>query len=139
MKSIVATICCRRKREDPGLLPARERYLSERIARSAELAAAAGLPLAILSGKYGLIESDFPIPYYDKLMAPEETAETAAKNAAWLRKNQVGRVIFLVNSPRDDPQVVAYLESMRRGAKEAGARLEVIFVPPYPAALNPGN
>jgi len=135
MKTLVCTVCCRDKLTEPGLIPARKRYLSKRIARVGFLADAAGFPFAILSGKYGLIDAEHPIPHYDKLMQPEEVDPLATANAHYLVGRGIERVIFLAADLETDPRGKPYLASIREGAKRAGVILEVIFIPPYPERL----
>jgi len=64
-RTVVITICCREKDNRPEPLAAVERYRSERIQSLHRLSRQAGLPFLILSGRFGLIEPDAPIPYYD--------------------------------------------------------------------------
>jgi hypothetical protein len=132
---IVCTICCREKDRSEGVLPAIRRYKSKRIDTVAGLARDAGRPLAILSGKYGLIDADEPIPYYDKLMGEGDLGEIIAKNIAFLEKNNVGKVIFLCPDPAIDPHVQPYLRSIQAAARGTRCKLETIFVPPMPESL----
>ena len=129
---IVCTICCRKKDRSDKLLPAIKRYKSKRIDAVAGLAREASLPLAILSGKYGLIDKDTPIPYYDKLMGEGDLGEIIAANIAFLEKNEVRKVIFLCPDPAIDPHVQPYLRSIQAAARGTGCILKTIFVPPFP-------
>ena len=76
-KKLVCTICSREKRTDEELLPAKNRYISERIDRVGKFATENGLPLVILSGEYGLLCPDDKIPYYDHLLKDEEVESLA--------------------------------------------------------------
>jgi len=71
--------CSQRKRPDPDLLPAVERYNgpSYQVLRRylRESAKASLLDVYILSAAYGLIPSDYPIPDYNQKMTPECAAE----------------------------------------------------------------
>ena len=133
--SLVCTICCREKDHSPGLLPASRRYLSDRIRRVYQLAREAGLGFVILSGRFGLISPDQPIPYYDQLLREDEAKEMSGRVADFLKKNEVKKIIFLLPDPELDPHVRPYLNSMKHGARKAGAALEVITLPPYPENL----
>ncbi|HOO77138.1 MAG TPA: hypothetical protein PK636_03235 [bacterium] len=135
MNTLVCTICCRDKDAAPGLLPARKRYRSRRIAEVGRLAREAGLPLAILSGKYGLIDADAPIPYYDTLLRPEGVPAIADANELYLRRSGCRRLLFLVNPPDLDPHVVSYLSSLEIAADRTETVLETVFIPPYPDRL----
>ncbi len=129
---LLATICCREKDRSEGLLPAIQRYRSERIARLSRLAGEAGFPFAILSGLFGLIDADHPIPYYDRLMEDGDVERIAAAGEKFLRERGVKQVIFCLPDPALDPHVGPYLKSMEISAAAAGSRLQVYFLPPYP-------
>jgi hypothetical protein len=129
---LLVTICCREKDRASGLLPAIRRYRSERIERLARLAGEAGLPFAILSGYFGLLGAEDPIPYYDRLMKAGDIERIAAAGEQFLRERGVGKVIFCLPDPALDPHVNPYLKSMEAAAAGAGCRLQVYFLPPYP-------
>ncbi len=81
--------CSRTKREAPGLLPAIERYdgSSYRVLRSflRERDWPAGLSVAVLSAKYGLVGGFTGIEDYDERMTPERASEWAPQCGAVLR------------------------------------------------------
>jgi len=129
---ILCTICCRDKDPSPGLLPAVRRYRSERIARAAELARKAALPLVILSGKLGPVWADEPIPYYDLLLLPRSVPRVRRRVASFLKQHGIGTVDYLLPDPARDPKVVPYLRAMAEGAREAGAELRLFLLPPFP-------
>lgn len=129
---LLVTICCREKDRAEGLLPAVRRYRSERIDRLARLAGEAGLPFAILSGFFGLIEAEEPIPYYDRLMSADDVERIAAAATEFLRERGIQEVIFCLPDPALDPHVGPYLASMEKSAAAAGCRLRTYFLPPYP-------
>ncbi len=131
-KRIVCTICCGKKDPSPGLIPALRRYRSRRIARAAALARRAGLPLAILSGKLGPVWADEPIPHYDLLLLPPGVPRVRRRVSAFLKKNGIGTVEYLLPDPGVDPKVVPYLRAMAEGARDAGAELRLHLLPPFP-------
>ena len=131
-KILVCTICCREKDRAEGLLPALRRYRSSRIKTVSSLARKAGWPFAILSGEYGLISADEPIPYYDRLMGEDDLGKIIAKNTAFLKKNGIEKVFFLIPDPATDPRVLPYLKSLEVAAESTGSELKTISVPPYP-------
>jgi hypothetical protein len=73
--------CSATKRTDPGLLPALARYdgPAYRVLRKAlrELAQDVHPLVAILSAEFGLIDSDTPIPWYDRRMDATRAAALA--------------------------------------------------------------
>ncbi len=89
---MVCTYCSGPKRDDGGLLPAVDRYLSARIRDLAERAVEQGDEFRILSGRYGLIDLQQPLPWYDHLLQANEVpglAETTADLLAHLRPDTV--------------------------------------------------
>lgn len=86
---IFCTHCSARKGETTGLLPASQRYLSERIRQVEELAKQDGLRFYILSGEFGLLESGQPIPWYDHLSVSEEVPALVEKVTARLVKEHI--------------------------------------------------
>ena len=84
-KILICTICSRDKDPAKGLLPAIRRYRSERIGRIYEKAKRAGAVFAILSGKFGLLPAEEPIPYYDKLLTEADIGPVSEKAAAFLK------------------------------------------------------
>ena len=68
----LCTICSKKKRLEAELMPARLRYLSSRISLLIEQSQISGIPLLILSGRYGLLSPDEQIPWYDHLLLEDE-------------------------------------------------------------------
>lgn len=132
---LVCTVCSRAKDRGEGLLPAIRRYRSPRIDKIFALARKEGFAFAILSGEYGLIPPTEPIPYYDKLLSERDIGPIGDKAVLYLKRNAVRRVIYLLPDPAVDPNVIPYLETMRRAGSSTGVSLEVGFVPPYPERL----
>ncbi len=130
-KILICTICSRDKDQREGLLPAIERYNSPRIDQVFSLAREGGHAFAILSGKYGLLFPKTPIPYYDKLLKKEDIEEVGARAALCLKENDFRSVILLLPDPAIDPNVVPYIETMKRAGEIGGVPVEVRFVPPY--------
>ncbi len=128
------TICCREKDAAGGVMPAIERYRSKRIEAVRDAAAKAGLPFYILSGRFGLLLPEDPIPYYDYLLPPEEAAGLSVGIRKRLRQDEIGRVILFIPDPELDPKSIPYREAVRM-ATEGAAELEVRHVPPFPETL----
>lgn len=102
------TYCSAPKRANPEPLPAIERYLSERIVRVDRLARERGARFLILSGTYGLLERDSPLPYYDHLLAPGEIEPMSLRAMESLREHGVTQVVWFTVDPRVDPFVARY-------------------------------
>lgn len=90
----LCTICCKRKRRDAQPLPALERYVSRRIRFVWQESLRLQKPLLILSGKYGLLEPDEKIPWYDQALRFTEVELLAVKIMKQLSAHCVSRLIF---------------------------------------------
>jgi len=81
--------CSQRKRSDPGLIPAIERYDGGhfRVLRKAKADGywPENLDVLILSAKYGLITSHTPIEYYDQRMTSDQARQLNAQTVEKLR------------------------------------------------------
>lgn len=113
----VCTTCCARKRRDPELLPAIERYRSRRIRHVAALARRQGRPLLILSGVYGLLAPDDPIPWYDVALRPEAVAALAPRVADQLARRGVSRLHFYAR-PAATPGWAPYHDVLARACAD---------------------
>jgi len=72
-RSLLIVSCSQRKRSDPGLLPAIDRYDGPTfrvLRRFLKEQPSAPLDIFILSAKFGLISHNQPIPNYDQRMTP---------------------------------------------------------------------
>lgn len=120
----LCTICSESKRDDPEPLPARERYLSDRIARILEEGRRLGAPVLILSGKHGLLTEDEEIPWYDvqltSAMAPYLAVDVQGK----LRDLGARRVTFYAED-RDMPGWTPYYEVLESACRACDVRLEI--------------
>ena len=122
---ITASYCSAPKRDDDGLLPAIERYRSERLRGLWALGRSLGAPLFILSGRFGLLAADEPIPWYDHLLPAAEVPAMTARVSGQLRAHGVAAVTWHTASPAVAPAVQPYLDVMRAACREAGAGFTV--------------
>ena len=124
------TYCSAAKRNDPHPLPALERYLDARIHDLAARAAAAGAGFLILSGEYGFLRPEEPIPWYDHLLRGSEVAALAARAASQLERLGVAELVYHTVDAATDPQVVPYRETVARACALAGVGLDVEIIAP---------
>ncbi len=68
MVEYMVTTCSKEKDPADGVLPAIQRYQHPRIDWVYQESQRLDLPMLILSGKYGLIRPDDPIPWYDQAL-----------------------------------------------------------------------
>lgn len=125
---LVCTYCSGPKRDDGGLLPAVDRYLSGRIRALHAAAREQGALFRILSGEFGLIPPDRPIPWYDHLLRPEEAAGLAVRIADELVALGVVSVRYHTADPRKHPDTIPYLNVMEKACGQAGLEVEVILL-----------
>lgn len=120
----LVTTCCADKSNDPDLVPAIERYRSDRIAAVHIESRRSGRPMLILSGRYGLLAPDDPIHWYDYAL-PESAVEALAERlVAQLEARDASAVEFHAEPP-ESPGWGAYHDALRRACARAGVTLTV--------------
>jgi hypothetical protein len=128
MTTLYATYCSAPKRDDPGQLPAIERYRSQRIARAAHEASQEGARFGILSGTYGLIGPKEPLPWYDHLLQEDEIAPMVPGVAERLRAWAVTEIVWFTVDPALDAFVSRYAAVLERAAKSVAIPMETRIV-----------
>ena len=122
---LFATYCSAEKDGAAGDLPAIKRYTSERISGVATAAKGAEARFGILSGQYGLINADHPLPYYDHLLQPDEITARAEQVAQTLSDWGITKICWFSVAFEMDPNVGRYREVMARAAAANGIELEI--------------
>ncbi len=130
---VLCSYCSAAKSRDEAPLAAVQRYDSERLRALHQRGMADGTPLHILSGRYGLLASDEPIPWYDHLLGPSEVAAMSVEVARSLRALGVTTVEYHTARLAVVPQVGPYLDVMRAACAEAGVVLVVVELDGDPA------
>ena len=125
---IFCTYCSAQKDHEPGNLPAIQRYQSKRINQIADSAVKLGIGFYILSGKYGLIESHMPIPYYNHLLQPDEIAIMVRKVGDQLAKADIQTIIFFTNPPEEDPNLGPYLEVIETACRNTNVNMTILRI-----------
>jgi hypothetical protein len=123
---ILCSYCSADKDPDSGLLPAIERYRSERLRHLWHRGQALGVPLYILSGRFGLLAATDPIPWYDHLLPADEAEAVSRGVAGRLRELSVTDVEYHTADIALTPPIRPYLDAIRTACTEAGACLTVI-------------
>lgn len=127
--SCFCTICCKRKRRGAAPLPALQRYLSRRIRFVHALSRRHGLPLRILSGRFGLLSPDQQIPYYDQPLSASQVDALVPRVATQLATARVKRLVFFAR-PRATPGWRPYYDLLERACRRQRIRLEVQLIGP---------
>lgn len=130
---ILCSYCSAAKSRDEAPLAAVQRYDSERLRALHRRGAAEGTPLHILSGRYGLLAADEPIPWYDHLLTAAEAPAMAEAVARSLRALGVAAVEYHTAAVSRVPQVGPYLAVMRAACAGAGVVLTVVELDGDPA------
>lgn len=100
-------------------MPAVRRYRSLRIQRLADLAARSGTLFLILSGRFGLVESQELVPYYDHLLQAEEVSGMVGTVAEQIKQKGISHVTFFSKSTQSRPQLRPYTELIERACSQA--------------------
>ena len=123
--TVFCTYCSANKDRTPGLLPALERYRSSRIRRVAGAASLARVRFLVLSGRFGLLSPDEPIPWYDHLLEPSEVDELARLAASQLSQAGATLVRYFTES-LDNPKLAPYAEVVRKAGVISGTLVEFV-------------
>jgi hypothetical protein len=127
-KKIYVTYCSAQKNESEKEIKAIDRYISERIAHVRALAKQDKADFMILSGKFGLLNPNDLIPYYDHLLKAFETARLS-KTVARQLKHLKGKTIVLHSHWMDrDINVAPYIETMTDACEMAKVPFDLVIL-----------
>jgi hypothetical protein len=125
---VLCTICCKEKRTDPGLLPAVDRYRSERIAFVHRESLRLGKPLLIFSGKFGLLPEQHPIPWYDIKLTLEAVPGMVSLVSEQIEASGVTRITFY-GHPATDPDWLPYIQVLQEACRLRKVQLDLLLTP----------
>ena len=94
---IIMTICSAEKDMDMAHMPAKQRYLNNRIKIVDQIGKKKSLPFYILSGKLGVIKADELIPWYDKQLKMDDIPTILPIIIKQLKKEDIKEIIFYGN------------------------------------------
>jgi len=120
---VFCTYCSASKDPAKGLVPAFKRYISPRIALVQELAEREGAHFCILSGKFGLVDWNQPLPWYDHLLLPEEVPQLVEMVIHQFAEKRISRVDYYTRSPQADPKIIPYANTIEKACRSAGVDL----------------
>ncbi|MEP7336157.1 MAG: hypothetical protein ABI977_00205 [Acidobacteriota bacterium] len=109
-------------------MPALSRYRSERIRRIHHAARSAGCGFYILSGEYGLLAPDEPIPYYDHLLADDEIEMHAFKLAEQIKRYSITQIVFFTLPVWRDEKLAPYHAALRLACTIASVQLSFVEI-----------
>ncbi len=132
MTILYVTYCAAAKDPTPGPLAAARRYRSTRIDAVGAWAVRRGAAFRILSGKYGLLAPDEPIPDYDHLLTADQVAAHIQHVAGQLRGLGPSDVVFYTRRADADPGAMPYRRCCVEACGLVGVACKVIEVPDGP-------
>jgi hypothetical protein len=122
---LYCTYCSAEKNYSETPTPAIELYKNERITDVYHKAKQREVGFAILSGKFGIVEAQQPIAYYDHLLTAEEVDVHSELVATQLVEMGVSKVIFYTVSVRQDQNLEAYITCIHLATEKCGVNLEL--------------
>jgi hypothetical protein len=125
---IFCTYCSATKSLEEGDMPAIQRYRDPRIHKVHEAASTLGLDFYILSGEYGLITPDEPIPWYDHLLLTEEVDELVERMAVQIRQYSMEGIVYFTNSISNDSSLIPYRDAVVAACNRASCSCTVVEV-----------
>jgi hypothetical protein len=128
LTTLFATYCSAEKNTSSGMLAAVLRYRAPRITDLCAAAKTAGAQFGILSGMFGLIGSDEPIPWYEHLLLTTEVADMATRVQATLQRWEVDKIYWHTVGAKKDPNVARYLDVMRIAAGDLRIPVNVVLI-----------
>ncbi len=123
---ILATYCSAEKDKRVDLLPAYQRYNSERILDVKAEAESQDLTFMIFSGYFGLIHADQPIPDYDHLLRESQVEYHAKFVAVQIEENGVTDIEFHSRTIEEDPQLNNYHNCIQMAAEIAKVPVTIV-------------
>jgi tetratricopeptide (TPR) repeat protein len=78
----------------------------------------------ILSGKFGLVDWNEPLPWYDHLLTLDEVPQLVEVVARQLVEKGIDQLHFFAKSPSEDLQLWPYIKTIEQACAKAGVPLE---------------
>ena len=125
MAKFLITTCSKEKDNSPGLLPAIARYQHPRIQWVHLESKRLGLPMLILSGEFGLLHPQDPIPWYDHALQMDEIPNLVPRIAQKLKDLAVQNMVLYAR-PAAEPGWAPYHAALAQACQEADVNLEWI-------------
>jgi hypothetical protein len=120
------TYCSASKSQESGSIPAIRRYQSSRIERVYTAADQLEIEFYILSGKFGLIFPNQPIPFYDHLLNREEVSALAELIAKQIREYRITRLVYFTKPLASNKNLVPYHDSLSIACKQVSLPFFVV-------------
>lgn len=119
------TYCSAEKHSVETSVPSMQLYNSARISSVFEAAKQKNKSFLILSGKYGVVEPNEAINYYDHLLSTSDVENHADLIAAQLMNKKVTSLEFYMNSVASDQNLQAYKDCISMACTKASIPLKI--------------
>lgn len=122
------TYCSRDKSEEPGEIPAIRRYKSVRIDYVHAAARKLGVGFYILSGEFGLIPAEHPIPWYDHLLKTEEVGQLIGVVSRQILQHGITGLAYFTQPLAKDPNILPYHDTAAAACSRGGVTFHVVEI-----------
>ena len=123
------TYCSAQKNFSKKEISAIELYNSQRITNIARRAKKDNIHFCILSGKYGLLDLDQKIAYYDHLLKPSEIETHANVIASQIAAKCISEIVFFTKPLETDPNLLPYIACIESACEKANIQLKILVTP----------
>ena len=123
------TYCSAQKNFSKKEISAIELYNSQRITNIARRAKKDNIHFCILSGKYGLLDLDQKIAYYDHLLKPSEIETHANVIASQITSKCISEIVFFTKPVETDPNLLPYIACIESACEKANIQLKILVTP----------
>ena len=123
---IILTTCCKDKDSSKNLISAIKRYQDPRIRLVRKISSRKNSELFFLSGKFGLIHSETPIPWYDKPLLKDDVQKLRHIVKFQIKNYDIKKVYFYGESKKKKGWR-PYYQLIEKACKDLGISLEIIL------------
>ena len=118
------TYCSADKHYSEVPVSAIQLYNSNRITKVFEDARKSNTAFFILSGKYGMVDSNEEISYYDHLLMPSEIENHSDLIASQIISKNITSIEFYMNSVERDKKLQAYIDCISKACDKSSIQLK---------------
>ena len=87
-----------------------------------------GVPFCILSGKFGLVDWNHPLPLYDHLLLAEEVPQLVEVVKQQLGNKGITQVDYYSRSPEVDARIIPYMNTIENACASIGVDLQTYIL-----------
>lgn len=125
---VFCTICSKEKDRNIELLPAIDRYISNRINSVEELASRNRNDFYILSGKFGLVHKDELVPHYDRLLGNDDVGQMVTLVSKQLKRYGIAKLVFFGKDVDKHPNWLPYVDVVNLATQNSTVTLEMRLI-----------